>query len=168
MAAIWVGIGSNIEREANVASGLAALAREFGALQVSPVYAAAAVGMEGAEFHNLVAGFRTALTPEDLLAVLHRIEAEHGRRRDPGASRYLARTLDIDLLLYDDLVRHDGVVDVPRGDILRYAFVLRPLADIAGAQRHPETGATYAELWAGFERAGEDLRQVAPGDGVPA
>lgn len=168
MASVWVGIGSNIGREANVASGLAALEREFGALRVSPIYRAAAVGMDGAEFYNLVAGFSTDLPPTDLVAVLHRIEAEHGRRREPGTSRYLARTLDIDLLLYDDLVCHDGVIDVPRGDILRHAFVLRPLADVAGDARHPETGATYAELWAAFDRTGDDLRPVTPDTGVNA
>lgn len=168
MAAVWVGIGSNIGREVNVASGLAALEREFGALRVSPIYRAAAVGMAGDEFYNLVAGFRTELAPADLVGVLHRIEAEHGRRRDPAAGRCLSRTLDIDLLLYDDLVRHDEAVDVPRADILRYAFVLRPLADVAGAERHPETGATFAELWAAFDRSGDDLEPVGPGHGVPA
>ncbi len=161
MARVYVGVGSNVEPAANVRAALDELEQRFGPLRVSTVYRTAPVGMDGQDFYNLAVGFDTDLAPATLVRTLHAIEATRGRRRARG--RLVSRPLDLDLLLYDDLIRHDEEVDVPREDILEHAFVLCPLAEIAGERRHPETGCSIAALWAGFDGDRGDLRPVALG-----
>jgi 2-amino-4-hydroxy-6-hydroxymethyldihydropteridine diphosphokinase len=160
MARIYVGVGSNIDRERNIAGGLDALARAFGPLTVSTVYESEAVGFRSDNFFNLVIGFDSDAPPEAVSATLRDIEERFGRRR--GGPRFAPRTLDLDLLLYNDLVRNDGDIHLPREDITRYAFVLRPLAEIAGELRHPVSGARFADLWAAFDRASQPLWPVSP------
>jgi 2-amino-4-hydroxy-6-hydroxymethyldihydropteridine diphosphokinase len=149
VARVFVSIGSNIDRERNVTGALDSLRREFGELQQSTIYETAAVGFEGDPFYNLVVGFDSGLGPRELAGVLHRIEDQHGRRR--GGDKFGARTLDLDLLLYDDLVLDEADLKLPRPEILDYAFVLRPLAEIAGQRRHPLTGSSFAALWEAFD-----------------
>lgn len=157
MAQVYVSIGSNIEREHNIDSALRALAGVYGDLQQSSVYESAAVGFDSAPFYNLVVGFRTDDSPWTVQQVLHHIEDSHGRQRTDALA---ARTLDLDLLLYDDLVIESGKLVLPRADIDRYAFVLGPLAEIAGERRHPVTGVRYAAMWAAFDTAGQELQRI--------
>lgn len=160
MAQVYIGIGSNIEPERHIRAALAALRRQFEPLTVSTVYANPAVGFVGADFLNLVAGFETKLTVYDVAADLRAIEAVY--QRPCGGLKLTPRTLDLDLLLYGDLVLNgEGGLRIPRAEITRHAFVLRPLAEIAGERRHPVLGVTFAELWAAFEQARETLRPVA-------
>jgi len=157
VARVYVSIGSNIERRKHIAAALHMLEREFGPLVRSAVYECDAVGFDSAPFYNLVAGFDTGLDPAGVRDRLHAIENRNGRERSSGLS---ARTLDLDMLLYDDLVLdRDGVV-LPRADITRYAFVLGPLAEIAPSLRHPVTGQTLAAMWAEFPRDDRTLRRV--------
>ena len=158
MARVYVGIGSNIEPERHLCAGLAELRRQFGLLSVSTVYANAAVGFAGANFLNGVAGFTTDLTVHAVAASLRDIEAAHRRGADPKSA---SRALDLDLLLYDDLVLRESRLRIPRDEIIRHAFVLKPLAEIAGDRRHPLLGATFAELWAAFDQSRETLTPVA-------
>lgn len=160
MGRVYVGIGSNLEPEVNIPSALAELRRRYGALIVSPVYESEAVGFAGDNFYNLVVGFDTGQGLHAVIRSLREIERLHKRRRSD--KRFAPRTLDLDLLLYDDLVFAEGGISIPRDEILRYAFVLKPLADIAGEQRHPVDGRSYAELWAtlGREMAGAALWPV--------
>lgn len=160
MARVYVSIGSNIDRETNVASCLVALRGAFGAIDCSPVYECPAVGFSGDDFYNLVVGFDTELAVREVATRLREIEFAHGRRRD--LPKFSARTLDLDLLLYDALVQHGDGIDVPRDEITRYAFVLRPLADLAGERCHPELGLSFAELWARFAVPDAGLRRVEP------
>lgn len=88
-------------------------------------------------FVNGVAAVETDLKAWDLLAVLHRIEAEFGRVR---GARDAARVIDIDLLAYGDAVIHEGGLDVPHPRLHARAFVLLPLAEVAPGWRHPESG----------------------------
>lgn len=159
MARVYVGIGSNIEPERNIRSGLAALRRRFGPLAASTVYASAAVGFAGDDFLNLVAGFQTDLAVRAVIARLREIEDAHQHRGE--GSKLAPRALDLDLLLYDDLVLREDGLCIPRNEITRHAFVLRPLAEVAGNRQHPLLGTTFAELWAAFDQSRETLRPVA-------
>lgn len=159
MARVYVSIGSNIDRERHVRAALDALAARFGGIQSSSVYETVAVGFEGDSFYNLVVGFDTDARPQDVVNELRAIEDRNGRVRE--GERFAARTLDLDLLLYDDLILEEGRLQLPRDEITRYAFVLKPLAEIAGTLRHPLTGKTYAQLWAEFPRK-DGIEAVEP------
>ena len=149
MAEYKVGIGSSIDRERNIRHALTSLRLRFGNLACSPVYEAEAVGFEGDAFLNLVARFETAAGIPEVLAYLKALEAESGRT---GAeSKFSGRTLDIDLLTVDDLTGWHHGVELPRGEILENAYVLQPLADLAGGEEHPLTGLSYAEHWRRFQ-----------------
>jgi 2-amino-4-hydroxy-6-hydroxymethyldihydropteridine diphosphokinase len=158
MARVYVSIGSNIDRAAHVRLGVSGLRERYRNVILSTVYETRAVGFDGDDFYNLVAGFDTDETVHEVSTGLREIERAAGRGR--GAERFVARTLDLDLLLYDDLVLDDGAIKLPRDEILEYAFVLGPLAEIAGAARHPVLGKSFGELWQGFDRAGESLEPV--------
>ncbi|HXG27389.1 MAG TPA: 2-amino-4-hydroxy-6-hydroxymethyldihydropteridine diphosphokinase [Nevskiales bacterium] len=158
MTAVFVGIGSNRERERRIREAVAALRRRFGSLRLSPVYESAAVGFSGSPFYNLVAAFDCDLPARQLLAALRAIEQACGR--DPAAAKFAPRPLDLDLLLYGDLVLEAPDLRLPRADILTYGFVLKPLADLAPAGRHPVLGRSYADLWAAFDGAGRELQRV--------
>ncbi|MCP5143572.1 MAG: 2-amino-4-hydroxy-6-hydroxymethyldihydropteridine diphosphokinase [Gammaproteobacteria bacterium] len=148
MPRVYVGIGSNIDRSRNVRSGVAALREAFGDVELSEVYEVPAVGFEGDPFFNLVAAFDTGLEVDDVVRILRGIEDAHQRVR--GGERYAPRTLDIDLLLYGDLVLRREDLKLPRADVEKFDFVLRPLAEIAPEGRHPVTGRTFAEMWRQF------------------
>ena len=155
MARAYLSLGSNIEPQRYLRAALAELRQQFGELQVSPAYRSKSVGFDGPDFVNLAVGMETDLSPEALNDWLHALEDRHGRRRD--VPRYADRTLDVDIVLYDDLVRRgEGHLDIPRKE-LKHAFVLRPIADIAPDLRHPLDGRTMAELWAVFPAEREPL-----------
>ena len=167
MPRVWVSIGSNIERERHIRAALGDLRELFGELVVSPVYETEAVGFAGDAFYNLVVGFDSDLPPGRLHALLRTIETRHGRERSGG--KFASRTLDLDLLTYGDEVTNEGGKALPRDEILRYAFVLAPLADVAGDQRHPELGETYRSLWQGFAmRERKGLRRLDDPDWLHA
>jgi 2-amino-4-hydroxy-6-hydroxymethyldihydropteridine diphosphokinase len=155
VAEVYVSIGSNIDREHNVQSALDCLAREYGELQQSRIFETAAVGFEGAPFYNLVVAFETDQSPQQLFEALHRIEDEHGRQR--GGGKFSSRSLDLDLLLYDNLVMDEPGLKLPRPEILEYAFVLRPLAEIAGDLKHPVIGYSFAEIWDQFDPTAQPM-----------
>lgn len=155
MARVYVSVGTNIDRERNVASGLAALAREYDGLQQSRLFETQAVGFSGDLFYNLVVAFETGQSPQQVSAVLNRIEDAHGRDRRGG--KFSNRSLDLDLLLYDDLVVDEPGLVLPRPEILDYAFVLRPLAEIAGDRKHPVTGVSFAAMWDQFDAASQPM-----------
>lgn len=158
MAEVFLSLGSNIDRQHNIHSGLDALAERFGELRLSPVYESEAVGFKGSPFFNLVVALHTELSVGELAGALHDIERGHGRVR--GEKKFASRTLDIDILTYDDAVGEVDGVKLPRGEILKHAFVLRPLADLAPETRHPENGRRYRELLAETDFKGQRLWQV--------
>ena len=159
MARVYLGVGSNIERERYITAGLDALADLFGHMDISPVYDSEAVGFEGQPFLNLVVGVNTDLTVAELAKQLRHIEYEHGRPEN--ASRFSSRQLDIDILTYDDLVGVIEGVELPRGEILENAFVLWPLAIVAQGEIHPSDGRTYAALWDEMNRVPQSISQVS-------
>ena len=158
MPRCWLSLGSNVEPERNLLGAVRDLRAAFGDLVLSPAYRSEAVGFQGDPFLNLVAGIETTLGVGAVADRLRAIEAAHGRTRD--GNKFGARTLDIDLLTHGGLVgRVDGIL-LPRDEILKYAFVLRPLVDVGAEERHPEDGRTYAELWAEFDDTGQTLTPV--------
>ena len=150
MARIYVSLGSNVDRELRIREAVDALRETFGEIELSPVYDTVAVGFEGDNFLNLVAGFESSLAVEKVAAAFHDIEERLGR--DRSGPRFGNRAIDLDILLYDDLILDVPGIRVPRPEILVNAFVLKPLQDIAPDCRHPQTGQSFAELW----------RQMAP------
>lgn len=144
MSQVLLGLGSNIERAAHLCAGLEALAGFLQDLRCSPVFESAPVGIKSGPFFNLVVSARTELPLTELDRRLKFIEADNGRY----APNRKGLPLDIDVLLYDDLVGNfDGLI-LPRAEILRNAFVLWPLALLVPQQRHPVSGQSFAELWA--------------------
>ncbi len=159
MARVYLSLGSNLEPRRHLPAAIRELREHFGAIGVSPAYRSAAIGFDGAEFVNLAVGLDTALSPKALNDWLHALEDRHGRRRD--VPRHSDRTLDIDIVFYDDQVLDGpGHLQVPRKE-LQHAFVLRPIADIAPDFRHPVSGRSMAELWAAFPAQAEPLRAEA-------
>ncbi|HEV8330373.1 MAG TPA: 2-amino-4-hydroxy-6-hydroxymethyldihydropteridine diphosphokinase [Steroidobacteraceae bacterium] len=148
MADVYVAAGSNVEPEKNLACALDELQQVFGELAVSPAYRNPAVGFEGADFINLVVGFRTVDSPAQVKQALEKIEALCGRPR--SAPKWAPRTMDLDILIYDQVVSDEPGLLLPRPDLLRRAFMLKPLADLAPDLRHPTQRRTIAELWAEF------------------
>jgi 2-amino-4-hydroxy-6-hydroxymethyldihydropteridine diphosphokinase len=158
MARVYLGLGSNIDPEKNLRLGIRELSERYGDLDISAVYQSAAVGFEGPDFLNLVVGLDTETGPAE---VHEQIEAIHNMAgRDRNEQKFSSRPLDIDLLLYNDLVVEDRPIRLPRSDILEYSFVLRPLAEIDPALVHPVTGLTMAEHWRMFDRENHPLMPV--------
>lgn len=163
---VYVGIGSNVDREHNLNRGLALLRQRFGQLVVSPIYECPAVGFEGSHFYNAALSFETGESAADVNAALREIEDASGR--DRSLPKFSPRTLDLDLLLYGDQVIDRDGLQIPRTDILEYDFVLKPLADLAPELVHPLAGKPMCQLWEAFDKTGSRLRlacmpAMAPG-----
>ena len=157
MATIYISLGSNVERDKYVDLGLTALESAFGTLVVSSLYACEAVGFDGPEFYNLVVKASTNQSLNDVAQCLRDIEYSHGR--SPMAIKYSPRTLDLDLLLYDDVVC-DSPAQLPRDEILTSAFVLWPLAEIAPELKHPISQRSYQALWQAFDQQSQKIAQL--------
>lgn len=159
MAEVFISVGSNVDPEFHAREAVRLLREKFGKLVISPVYETEAVGFDGDDFLNFVVKFSTDHDVKSLDAVLDDIEESCGRDQD--SPRFAPRTLDLDLLLFDDVVMNSGDIRLPRREILKYAFVLAPLADIASGVRHPETGKTFADHWRQFDAGDQRCKRVA-------
>lgn len=158
MSRIYISLGSNIGREHNTRAGIKALHERFGELELSSVYESEAVGFEGDAFYNMVIGCDVSEDVHGVNQVLRDIEDANGR--DRSGPKFSSRTLDLDLLLYDDLTLEERGLKLPREEILHNAFVLWPLAEIAPKLTHPEVGKSYAELWQAFDKTRESLKPI--------
>ena len=160
MPRVFVAAGSNVEPERNLAKAAAALAQEFPDIELSPWYRNKAIGFEGEDFINFVVGFTTDLPVHEVVAKLREVETLCGR--PPGAPKWAPRSMDLDILLYGDMVHEEPGLKLPRPDLLKRPFMLGPLADIAPDLRHPTANATIGELWRQFDRASHTMTRVAP------
>jgi 2-amino-4-hydroxy-6-hydroxymethyldihydropteridine diphosphokinase len=149
----YVGMGANAgDRAAALRAAVAALDATDGVrvARVSPVYEAEAHRLPGQppqpDHLNAVLRLRTALAPDALLDVFRVLEQAAGR--DPGAARWSPRPLDLDLLLYGDLVLDAPALTLPHPRLAVRRFVLRPLADLAPDVAVPGLDATVADLLA--------------------
>lgn len=107
---------------------------------------------EQADFLNGCLELRTTLDPEELLEELHRIENEAGRER---IFRWGPRTLDLDLIFYDDIILQEDGLCIPHVEVQKRKFVLEPLCEIAPYKRHPVYGKTVYEMLENLMRKGE-------------
>ena len=158
MATIYISLGSNINRERNTRAGVSALKQAFGELVLSSVYESDSVGFEGDAFYNMVIACEVSVPVHESNRILRDIE--DANERDRSGPKFSSRTLDLDLLLYDDLVLDEDGLTLPRGEILKNAFVLWPLAEIAPDLIHPETGTSFSQLWSAFDKTKENLKPI--------
>lgn len=156
----YISIGSNIDKDKNIPASLRALEQFFGNLTVSSIYESEPVGFTGDAFYNLVVGFDSDLEVKTVAKQLRQIELDNGRTRN--CKKFSARTLDLDLILYGNLVINDGRLQIPRDEIEYYAFVLEPLAEIAPTLKHPISHISYAELWEKFDKSDLKQKRVTP------
>ena len=159
MPEVYVAAGSNVEPEHHMRRALAELAREFPGVRFSSWYRNPAVGFDGDDFINLVAGFDTSLPVHAVLDRLHAIESRCGRPRD--APRWAPRSMDLDVLLYGNLSCEEPGLKLPRPDLLKRAYMLGPLAELAPAVVHPTAGLTIGELWRRFDQGAHPLERLS-------
>lgn len=156
--AVYVAAGSNVDPERNLSKALDLLAARFGALRVSKAYRNAAIGFEGPDFINLVVEFATRDFVRAVLKALREIEEQCGRPR--SAPKWASRTMDLDILLYGDLVCDEADLKVPRPGLLTRAFMLRPMAELAGDVVHPIVRRSLADLWREFDQRAHAMQEV--------
>jgi 2-amino-4-hydroxy-6-hydroxymethyldihydropteridine diphosphokinase len=159
MPQVYIAAGSNIEPERHLAMAVRELEREFPGVRCSPWYRNRAVGFEGEDFINLVAGFATELELSEVLSRLHAIETLCGRPRH--APRWAPRSMDLDVLLYGDLICEEPHLKLPRPDLVKRPYMLGPLAVLAPEVVHPILGETIGELWRRFDQGAHPLVEVA-------
>ncbi|MBB1439766.1 2-amino-4-hydroxy-6-hydroxymethyldihydropteridine diphosphokinase [Shewanella sp. SG41-4] len=158
MARIYISLGTNISPEKHLKAGLVDLQQYFGPLQLSRVFESESVGFKGTNFLNMVAAADTDLSIAQVVTTFKQIEQDNGRIR--GEKKFSPRSLDIDLLLYDDVIC-DIPVELPRGEILFNAFVLWPLAELVPNLPHPVTLQSYQTLWQNYDKQCQQLWPIA-------
>ena len=145
MSIAWLGLGSNMFAETHIRAGIRELERDFDNVSLSPVYSSTSVGFDGDDFINLVARVETEMHPLALRQYLRDMEDRFGRKRN--VAKFSDRSLDIDILLYDDLVLLSPVLELPRAEILTFSHVLKPLADLEPDLIHPTELRPMADIW---------------------
>ena len=155
---VFVAAGSNLEPEKNLAHACAEMLHSWPDAKFSRAYRNVAVGFEGPDFINLVVGFSTAHPVDAVIARLRAIETRCGRPR--YAPKWASRTMDLDVLLFGDLVVKTDDYTLPRPDLLKRPYMLGPLAEIAPDVVHPTEHRTIGELWEHFDRNGHEMTAV--------
>ena len=156
MSIAWLGLGSNVNAENHIRAGINELKENFKNVSLSPAYSSTAVGFEGADFINLVARIETGMQPTELRSYLRDLEDRYGRIRN--VPKFSDRSLDIDILLYDDLVLFSPILEIPRPEILKFSHVLKPLADLEPGLVHPGELRTMADIWESSGMNDDSLR----------
>ena len=138
MSKVFLGIGTNLgDRENNLEKAIEKIGEHIGRiLQSSSVYETPPWGFDAEnDFLNMVLGVETSLTPPEIIKKIVAIESMLGRERDQN--RYSSRVIDIDILLYDDLVIHEKGLKIPHRLMHERRFVLVPLCELAPDLIHP-------------------------------
>ncbi|HAS6191951.1 TPA: 2-amino-4-hydroxy-6-hydroxymethyldihydropteridine diphosphokinase [Vibrio vulnificus] len=144
MNTVYIGVGSNIEREKHARAAWQELTLLGEALQASPIYECAAVGFDSHAFFNFVIRLNTSMTLEELASQLRQIELRWGR--EENAAKYQDRTLDLDIVLFGECISRQKP-ELPRSDIFKYPFVIQPLYDLKPDLVIPGDGRTVEEIW---------------------
>ncbi len=157
MAKIYISIGSNVNKEYYILKSLELLASHFSEIEISSVFESEAVGFKGNNFYNLVVGCTSELDLHQTCRLLKDIELDNGRTRSD--KKFSPRTLDLDLLLFDDVICEQPA-QLPRDEITKNAFVLWPLAELAANKIHPVVQKSYGELWQAYDKESQKLWKV--------
>lgn len=157
MAQVYISLGTNINRDFHLNHGLDALAKQFGLLTLSSLFESEAIGFNGSPFYNMVIKLTTTLPIEKVCTILRNIEFSNGRSLT--AKKFSPRTLDLDLLLYDDLILQQPA-QIPRDEICSNAFVLWPLAEISPLLVHPVLKESYQQLWSNYDQTSQQIRKL--------
>ncbi|MBN1934921.1 MAG: 2-amino-4-hydroxy-6-hydroxymethyldihydropteridine diphosphokinase [Anaerolineae bacterium] len=145
MNRVLLSLGSNIDPESHLRAAVRLLAERCRLLAVSPVYETAPVGKtDQPPFLNAAAWVETPLTAAQLKVALADIEQQLGRQR--GIDKNAARTIDLDITLFNEAVFDLAGRHIPDPELLQYAYIAVPAADLAPQQRHPETGQTLSKI----------------------
>jgi 2-amino-4-hydroxy-6-hydroxymethyldihydropteridine diphosphokinase len=158
MHTAWLGLGSNVNANQHIQAAIDALREQFESVEFSPAYSSTAVGFDGEDFINLVARVETDMSPLALRQYLRDLEDRYGRKRD--VPKFSDRSLDIDILLYDDLVLLSPVLEIPRAEIIKFAHVLKPLADLDPELMHPIERRSMADIWQSSGLSDESLKPL--------
>jgi dihydroneopterin aldolase/2-amino-4-hydroxy-6-hydroxymethyldihydropteridine diphosphokinase len=158
MAQAFISVGANIKPEENIREAVYRLAQATHMTAISMFYRGPAIDRpDQPDFYNGVVGIETDLSPAALKrGVLHTIEAGLGRNR--SADKYAARTIDLDLLLYDDWIVSDEQLRLPNPDIVTRAFVAIPLYELAPDLVLPDSGVPIREVAERFET--DDMKRL--------
>ena len=154
---VYLGLGSNIEPLQYIKKAKHAISTEFASARFSRTFQSEAVGFEGDDFHNLVAEIETDLSLEELIERIKQMEDKLGRVR--GGEKFSSRAIDIDILLYGNLVCQAPIV-LPREEILENAYVLWPLAELAPGLQVPGEMKTYQQMWQAFDQNKQSLHPL--------
>ena len=144
MALVYIGIGSNIEREKHIEAGIVELTKLSKQLRLSTIYECEAVGFEAEPYFNLVVELQTSLTLTEFSHQLRNIEFKLGREGD--AKKNQSRTLDLDILLFGEQVS-EASPQLPRSDIYKFGFVIEPLKELCPDLVVPGDGRTIFQIW---------------------
>ena len=158
MTRVYVAAGSNVQPATNLVRALNKLQHYFPDLVTSTAYRNEAVGFEGQDFINLVCSFETDQGVRPVIALLHEAEAACGRERN--APRWAPRSMDLDILLFGDMVCDEPGLVLPRPDLVRRAYMLGPMAELAPQQVHPLSGRTMRDLWDEFDQRAHPMQAV--------
>lgn len=154
MHKILISTGSNIDKLKYTKAGFLALENAFHNVSFSSVYESQSVGFKADTFYNAVVLAYTDMSLTEVCDTLKSIEQDNGRVKQ--AEKFSSRTLDLDLLTFDDLVCQQPLV-LPRDEILYNAFVLQPLAELVPNGVHPIQQKTYLELWQAYDKRKQKL-----------
>ncbi|NKB63055.1 MAG: 2-amino-4-hydroxy-6-hydroxymethyldihydropteridine diphosphokinase [Gammaproteobacteria bacterium] len=158
MTHVVLSLGSNIDKERNIANAIGDIRKAYGVIEISPIYETSSVGFSGPAFFNLVVGLHTEDSVTDIRENLRSIESTAGRIRGPKS--FASRVLDIDIILYGEQNLLDQGYNIPRDEIEKYAYVLKPLADLYPLLIHPSSGLPISRMWEEFDTDGQTLTMV--------
>ena len=147
MSIVHLNIGSNQNRRTNIRLALKALEQYFSNIELSSLFESPSEGFKGNDFYNVGVNITTLKTSNEVVDILRNIENSLGR--DRSLPKFSSRMIDLDLVLYGGII--DCSLNVPRKDILKYAFVLAPLAELNPEEIHPLEGTSYQSLWKTFQ-----------------
>jgi 2-amino-4-hydroxy-6-hydroxymethyldihydropteridine diphosphokinase len=154
----YVSGGSNLDAQRNLVVAARELKAVYRGARFSRCYRNGAVGFDGPPFVNFVAELPVSGAIAALKQDLERIEALCGRPRH--APKWAPRAMDLDILLFGDVVQTEGPMRLPRPDLMRWAFMLGPLAELAPHLRHPVEDVSIHSLWQRFDRDTHPLEAI--------